>query len=150
MWGCPGTAQARGFCPSHQLMVAETPVCGLVHWILVGNKTRSTEFESCLNRTASFLFCDCTAPPERLLRPNCTLQLTVLTVGTQDSKHSLSGPEMGKQKNSHVETAGRARKTLAAKSWKNPLRVNLSLPDSLVVLFYLPVPHVSLTAMLGH
>lgn len=33
-----------GLSPSHQLMVAETPLCGLVHWILVGNK-RSTDWE---------------------------------------------------------------------------------------------------------
>lgn len=42
-------------------------------------------FESCLGRTASLLlFCDCMAPPERLLWPNCILQSTILTVGTQN------------------------------------------------------------------
>lgn len=51
-------------------------------------------FESCLDRIASLFLCyDCIAvrillcPLERFLRPDCPLQLTALTVGTQDNKH---------------------------------------------------------------
>lgn len=90
LWGCPGTAQQGHFpLPPTEGGRNTTLWGGALHFGWKQEKIhRLGGFESCLDRTASvLLFCDCIAPPERLLRPNCTLQSTVLTVGTQYNKY---------------------------------------------------------------